>query len=103
VWHLPHHALLGSAPGYTVRDLYQMLMQQEMHDYDVVSDVVLHKHVPLKVSICAWWHFRNRWSTKDNLQRRGVIPLDAQLCVSGCGKNKTAEHLTIHCPTFGSL
>jgi len=56
-----------------------------------------------KVSICAWWLFRNRWSTKDNLQRRGIISLDAQLCISGCGQHETTEHLIIHCLTFGSL
>jgi len=80
-----------------------MFMQQEMHDHDLVSDAVWHKHVPLKVFICAWRLFRNRWSTEDNLQRRGVIPLDAQLCISGCGHHERAEHLIIHCLTFGSL
>jgi len=74
-----------------------------MHDYDVVSDAVWHKHVMLKVYICAWRLFRNRLPTKDNLQRRGVISLDGQSCVAGCGHNEIAEHLIIHCPTFGSL
>lgn len=50
-----------------------------------------------------WRFFRNRLPTKDNLQRRGVIPLDAQLCVAGCGQNEIANHQIIHCPTFGSL
>jgi len=50
-----------------------------------------------------WRLFRNRWPTKDNLGRRGVIPLGSLLCVLGCGQNETAEHLVIHCPTFGSL
>jgi len=36
------------------------------------------------VSICAWRLFRNKWPTKDNLVRRGVITFDNQLCVSGC-------------------
>jgi len=93
----------NTGDGYTVRGVYQILMQQEMHDHDVVSDAVWHKHVPLKVSICAWQLFRNRWSTKDNLLRRGVISIDAQLCISGCGQIETAEHLIIHCPIFGSL
>jgi len=74
-----------------------------MHGHDVVSVVAWHKHVPLKISIRAWRLFRNRLSTKDNLQHRGVIPLDAQSCVAGCGQNETAEHLIIHCPTFDSL
>ena len=70
--------------GYTVRGVYQMLMRQEMHNHDVVSDAPWHKSVPLKVFICAWRLFRNRWSTKDNLVRRGVITNVTQLCVTGC-------------------
>lgn len=93
----------NTGDGYTVCGAYQMLMQQEMHDHDVVSDAVWHKHVPLKVSICVWRLFRNRWSIKDNLQLRNIIPLDAQLCISGCGQIETTEHLFIHCPIFCSL
>jgi len=74
-----------------------------MHDHDDISEAVWHKSVPLKVSICGWRLFRNRWPTKDNLGHRGVIPLDSQLCVLGCGQNESATHLIIHCPTFGSL
>jgi hypothetical protein len=54
-----------------------------MHVHDDSSDVVWHKNAPLKVSICVWRLLRNRWPTKDNLRRRGVISLDSQLCVSG--------------------
>jgi hypothetical protein len=35
--------------------------------------------------------------------RRGVITIDNQLCVSGCGQNETIDHLIIHCPVFGNL
>jgi len=80
-----------------------MLTRQEMHDHDAVSDAVWHTNVSLKVFICVWRLLHNRWSTNDNLQCRGVIPLEAQLCVSGCGQNETAKHLIIHCPTFGFL
>jgi hypothetical protein len=38
-----------------------------------------------------------------NLVRRGIIQLDSQLCVSGCGNNETSDHLVIHCPIFGEL
>ena len=88
--------------GYTVRGVYQMLMRQEMHDHDVVSEAPWHKSVPLKVSICEWRLFRNRWQTKDNLVR-GIISFDNQLCISGCGQNETIDHLLIHCPVFGNL
>jgi len=74
-----------------------------MHIYDVVSDAVWHKHVPLKVSICVWRLLRNWWPTNDNLMRRGVISTGSQLCVSGCGDNELLDHLLIHCPTFGFL
>jgi len=39
---------------YTVSRVYQMLTQQEMHSYDLVSTDIWHKNVPLKVSICVW-------------------------------------------------
>jgi len=89
--------------GYTVRGVYQMLMRQEMHHHDAVSEGVWHKSVPLKISICARRLFHNICPTKDNLTRHGIIPIDSQLCVSGCGQNESANHLIIHCPIFGFL
>jgi len=94
----------NSGDGYIIHGVYQMLMRQEMHNHDFVSDAPWHKSVPLKVSICVWRLLRNRWPTKDNLVRRGVITNDTQLCVIGCGKkNETIDHLIIHCPIFGDL
>lgn len=89
--------------GYTVRGAYQMLMRQEIQVHDLASDAPWHKNVPLKVSICAWRLFRNRWPTKDNLVRRGVLSFDNQLCVSECGQQETLDHLIIHCNVFGNL
>ena len=43
----------NAGDGYIVRDVYQMLMKQEMYIHDDFSDAVWHKNVPLKVSICA--------------------------------------------------
>jgi len=80
-----------------------MLMRQEMHNHDVVSDASWHKSVPLKVSICVWRLLCNRWPTKDTLVRWGVITCDSQLCVTGCGQNETIDHLIIHCLIFGNL
>jgi len=34
--------------GYTVHGVYQMLMRQEMHNFDALSEGVWHKTVPLK-------------------------------------------------------
>jgi len=92
-----------SIVGCTIRGAYQMLMRQEIHAGDVASDAPWHKNVPLKVSICAWRLICNRWLTKDNLMRRGVITNDNQLCISGCGQQETIDHLIIHCNIFGDL
>ena len=35
--------------------------------------------------------------------RRGIIASDNQLCVSGCGQQKTIDHLIIHCHIIGEL
>lgn len=89
--------------GHTVCGVYQMLMRHEMHNFDVVSEAIWHKIVPLKIPIFVWRLLRNRWPTKDNLVRRSIIPFDYKLCVSGCGNNKSADHHLIHCPIFGML
>ncbi|XP_024634727.1 uncharacterized protein [Medicago truncatula] len=89
--------------GFTVRGAYQMLMRQEIQDDDVASNAPWHKNVPLKVSICVWRLIRNRWPTKDNLVRRGVISFENQLCDSVCGQQETLDHLIIHCNFFGNL
>jgi hypothetical protein len=67
--------------GYTVCSLYQILVRQEMHNRDELFDAIWHKIAPLKVSICVWRLLRNRWPTKENSVRRGIISCDAQLCV----------------------
>ena len=59
--------------GYTVRGVYQMLMRQEMHIHDAVTDAPWHKSAPLKVSFCVWRLLRNRWPTKDNLVRELLV------------------------------
>ena len=80
-----------------------MLIRQEIQVHDFASNAPWHKNVPLKVSICPWRLFHNRWPTNDNLVRRGVISNDNQLCVSGCGQQETIDHLIIHCNIFGEL
>ncbi|GAU10151.1 hypothetical protein TSUD_423160, partial [Trifolium subterraneum] len=59
--------------------------------------------VPLKVSILAWRLLRDRLPTKSNLITRGVLPVAAHFCVSGCGEAESAHHLFLSCSTFGSL
>lgn len=91
--------------GYTVCGVYQMpmTMRQEMHNTYAAAIVVWQKNIPLKVSICACRLLRNKWSTKDNLVCRDIIPFDSQLCVIGCSSNESADHHLIHCPTFGEI
>jgi hypothetical protein len=62
-----------------------------------------HKQVPLKVFVFAWRLLRDRLPTKTNLANRGIIPLEAQSCVSGCGDMESAQHLFISRNIFGSL
>jgi hypothetical protein len=84
--------------------VYQLHTNQEMHNHDVTTDLIWHKKVPLKVFIFAWILLRNRLPSKDNLVVCSIISLEAQHCVSGCGSMiKTAQHLFLSCPYFGSL
>jgi len=69
----------------------------------VAVTTLWHKQVPLKVMLFAWRLFRDKLPTKDNLLRRGVIPLDSRLCIVGCNSLETTTHLFLHCSTFGSV
>ncbi|GAU10297.1 hypothetical protein TSUD_420400, partial [Trifolium subterraneum] len=89
--------------GYSVREAYQILTSHQSMPLADVGDLIWHKQVPLKVSILAWRLLRNRLPTKDNLANRGIITLEAQSCVAGCGALESAQHLFISCSTFGSL
>jgi hypothetical protein len=63
----------------------------------------LHKHVPLKVSVLAWWLLRNRLPTQDHFVRRHIIAPDSQLCATGCGGEETVHHMFLSCPTVAPL
>ncbi|GAU41139.1 hypothetical protein TSUD_288280 [Trifolium subterraneum] len=89
--------------GYSVREAYQILTSHQSMPLADVEDLIWHKQVPLKVFILAWRLLRNRLPTKDNLANRGIITLEAQSCVAGCGALESAQHLFISCNTFGSL
>jgi len=68
-----------------------------------VSNLIWHTHVSLKVSVLAWRLLRNRLSTKANLETRGMLGPDAQMCVAGCGEGETTQHLFVSCPIFSWL
>jgi hypothetical protein len=55
------------------------------------------------VSIFAWRLLRDRLPTKSNLANRGVLDMEACLCVSGCGLVEDACHLFLSYNCFGSL
>ncbi|GAU35957.1 hypothetical protein TSUD_147420 [Trifolium subterraneum] len=89
--------------GYTVRSAYQLLTDQVVAPLDAAAGLIWHPQVPLKVSILAWRLLRDRLPTKSNLITRGVLPVAAHFCVSGCGEAESAHHSFLSCSTFGSL
>jgi hypothetical protein len=95
-WLWRHHP----GGGYSVRGAYNLLTTTDALDTDAASNLIWHKHVPLKVSVLAWRLLRKRVPTKDNLAQRNIIPHDSQLCVTGCGGLETAQHLFLSCPVF---
>ncbi|MCH79554.1 cysteine-rich receptor-like protein kinase [Trifolium medium] len=86
--------------GYTVKSAYLRLTTRDHHEVDTMSTLLWHPQVPVKVSVLAWRLLRNRLPTKDNLAVRNIIPLDFQLCASGCGGLENAHHLFLSCPVF---
>jgi len=89
--------------GYTVWGAYQILTDSASSTFDTTRDLVWHKQVPLKVSIVAWRLLKDRLPTRSNLHRRGIIQVEGDTCVSGCGQVESAPHLFLHCAVFGSL
>jgi len=66
-------------------------------------ELIWHKQVSLKVYILAWRLLRDRLPTKNNLANRGILPLEARLCVIGCGYVEDVNYMFLSCPTFGAL
>ena len=89
--------------GYSVRGVYGMLTSQEHPQLHPNMELIWHKQVPLKVSILAWRLLRDRLPTKANLANRGIIPLEAWLCVTSCGHVEDVNHMFLSCPTFDAL
>jgi len=83
---------LDPSSGYSVHGVYQMLISQVVQTPNMLSDLIWHKQVPLKVSILVWRLLQNRLPTKDNLLLCGILPHDNQHCVAGCVDNETAQH-----------
>jgi hypothetical protein len=94
---------LETSHVYSVHSAYKLLTFQPPTDSVVSASSLWNKDVPLKVVLFAWRLFRDRLPTKNNLIRRGVITIDAQLCADGCGSEETFDHLFLHCNIFGTI
>jgi len=86
-----------------VRGVYDMLTSQEQPYIHQNMELIWHKQVPLKVSVLAWRLLRDRLPTKFNLADRGIIPVEARFCVTGCGQVEDVNHMFLPCPIFGAL
>ena len=94
---------LDTSSIYTVRSAYNSMIAQVSIDHVPTTPSFWHKDIPLKVVLFVWRLFRDRLPTKDNLHRRRVIDVDAQICVGGYGLNETSTHLFLNCNHFSSV
>jgi len=94
---------LDPPSGYSVSGVYQLFTNQPVQTSEVLSYIIWHKQVPLKVSIFVWRLLLNRLPMKDKLCVCGVITHDNQHCVVGCGDIEIAQHLFRSCPFFADL
>jgi len=85
--------LLDHIGGYSVRGVYDLLTSHEQPHLHQNLELIWHKQVPLKVSIFAWRLLRDRLPTKENLANRGIISLEARMCLGGCGHVEDLNHL----------
>jgi hypothetical protein len=95
--------LLDPNGGYSVRGVYDLLTSQEQPHLHQSLELIWHKQAPLKVSIFAWRLLRDRLPTKENLANRGIISMEARLCLTGCGQVEDMDHLFLLCPFSSAL
>ncbi|GAU17848.1 hypothetical protein TSUD_329740 [Trifolium subterraneum] len=82
---------------FTIKGAYQTLTRAEEEAEPMLNstELVWNKVVPVKVSVFAWRFMENRIPTRDNLFKRGILYIDAQHCVLGCGFDETLSHLSL--------
>ena len=97
------HWYLDNFRAYSVRSAYHFTTTQPPVTTMVASSLLWNKDIPLKVVIFAWRLFRDRLPAKDNLFHRGMIDIESQTCVSGCGSLENSSHLILHCQSFRSV
>lgn len=89
--------------GYTVSGAYRVLTSRPPLTSHALVAGLWRNDVPLDVFVFAWRLFQNRLPSKTNLFRRGIIPFEAQMCVSGCSQQEFENHVFLSCPFFGQL
>jgi len=86
------HWLLDRSGVYSIRWVYHCLTGPQMHQAGVVSKLIWHKDVSLKVYVFVWCFLQNRLATKDNLGRHGVLLDEGTLYVSRCSGVESVHH-----------
>ncbi|MCH86847.1 70 kDa peptidyl-prolyl isomerase, partial [Trifolium medium] len=84
---------------FSVEGDYQSLTQR-VEDVELELNsiaLVWNKVATINVLVFAWRFLANRIPTRDNLFKRGILNIDAQHCVMGCGSDETLSHLFFVC------
>ena len=89
--------------GYSVCSGYQLHTSHDFTLLDASENLIWHTQVSLKVSILSLMFASWQVATKINLLNHGIIHAKDISCLAGCGYVESAQHLLLHCDTFGSL
>jgi hypothetical protein len=91
--------------NYLMKDAYKVIKEGE-EDGEIECEGyrdVWNQLIPSKMSTLAWRLFHRRLPTKGNLVRRGISLNSSSLCVGGCGKPETEDHVFFNCPMLRSV
>ncbi|XP_004514417.1 uncharacterized protein [Cicer arietinum] len=91
--------------SYSLKEAYYVLQKEFFASINtpLFQDLVWHPFVQAKVSLFMWRLFQDKLPTKENLFRRGIISVEDQQCLAGCGEVEIVSHLFFVCPLFGSV
>ncbi|XP_058768446.1 uncharacterized protein LOC131642190 [Vicia villosa] len=84
---------------YSVKSAYSILSEAPNPSSQIIINKVWNKFMPLKVSVFAWQVIQNRFPSKENLVKRGILTVDAHFCEGGYGIIESTSHLFLECPT----
>ncbi|WVZ82091.1 hypothetical protein U9M48_029393 [Paspalum notatum var. saurae] len=88
-----------STSSFNSRQAYGMLMDSSIADGNGLR--IWKSRMPNKVKVFAWLFFRDRLSTRVNLHRKHVQPVDT---CSRCGTSSESwQHAFFHCPYTAEL